>query len=265
MHPILLHIGPLAIRVWGLMLGLGVLAGVWLSVRLAGKHKINGEHVLDFTVYAIIAGILGARAWEVLFSWERFATHPLDVLKFWEGGLSIQGAVAGGLLVFMWYSRKHQLPVLTFADVLAPGLILGQAIGRIGCFFNGDAYGIPTSAWFGVVYQPGTPAYNAFGGLSLVPAELFEAFGDFAILGILLYILPRRPFSGFVTGLYFILYPVLRFGLEFWRADSLLISGSLKAAQVTGLATAVLAIGFLFYLWWQNQQMNTRHFQKQMG
>jgi phosphatidylglycerol:prolipoprotein diacylglycerol transferase len=115
---------------------------------------------------------------------------------------------------------------LQFADIGAPGLMLGQAIGRIGCFFNGDAYGAPTKAWYGVVYQPGTPAYRVWGNTPLVPAELFEAGLDLAILGLLVYLFPRRKFDGQVALTYFVLYSTARFALEscaqtaLWLADS---------------------------------------------
>ena len=244
MHPILFSIGSLDIRAWGLMLALGIVAGLWLAVRLARGSEFKEDDLLNYAIYGTLAGLIGARLWEVVFSWDRFASVPWHALMLWEGGLSIQGAVAANVLLAVWYFRSKCLSFRRFADIAAPGLILGQAIGRIGCFLNGDAFGKPTTAWYGVVYQPGTPAYDAWGTTPLVPAELFEAGADLAILAILVYLFPRRKFAGQVGLAYFVLYSAARFALEFLRTDSLMIGG-IKAAQATALLTAVIAAGLL--------------------
>lgn len=244
MYPILFTIGHLEIRVWGVMLILGVLAGLWLGLRLARSSRFSQDMLIEYLLYGVVAGLIGARLWEVMFSWENFSANPIHALMLWEGGLSIQGAVAANVILAFWYFRRKKLPFSQFADIGAPGLILGQAIGRIGCFFNGDAYGTPTKAWYGVVYQPGTPAYNVWGNTPLVPAELFEAGLDMAILGVLLYLFPRKRFDGQVALAYFVLYSAARFALEFLRTDSLLLGG-FKAAQITSLLTALVAGGLL--------------------
>lgn len=247
MYPILFTIGHLEIRVWGVMLILGVLAGLWLGLRLARSSRFSQDILIEYLLYGVVAGLIGARLWEVMFSWENFSANPIHALMLWEGGLSIQGAVAANVILAFWYFRRKELPFAQFADIGAPGLILGQAIGRIGCFFNGDAYGSPTNAWYGVVYQQGTPAYNAWGNTPLVPAELFEAGLDLVILGVLLYLFPRKKFDGQVALAYFVLYSAARFVLEFMRTDSLMLGG-FKAAQITSLLTALVAGGLL--AWW---------------
>lgn len=244
MYPTLFTIGHLEIRVWGVMLILGVLAGLWLGLRLARLSRFSQDMLVEYVLYGVIAGLIGARLWEVAFSWESFSASPIHALMLWEGGLSIQGAVVANVILAFWYFRRKKLPFSQFVDIGAPGLILGQAIGRIGCFFNGDAYGTPTKAWYGVVYQPGTPAYNVWGNTPLVPAELFEAGLDMAILGVLLYLFPRKRFDGQVALAYFVLYSAARFALEFLRTDSLLLGG-FKAAQITSLLTALVAGGLL--------------------
>lgn len=242
MHPVLFHIGGLDVRAWGLMVALGILAGTLVASRLAKKEGLDEELIYDYVIYVVIAGILGARLWEVIFSLSEYSSNPFSALKFWVGGLSIQGAVAGGLLFTLWFIRRHKINFWHFADCMAPGLILGQAIGRLGCFLNGDAYGIPTQSWIGVSYKPGTPAFDNYGPLPLVPAELFEGAGDLLIFGILLYLFSRRPYRGFVTLMYFVLYSLLRFTLEFWRGDSLMVADTLKAAQISSLIIAVAAV-----------------------
>lgn len=246
MQPILFSIGGLQVHIWGLLVALGVFAGLWLATRLARQSEFTADMLQEYVLYGVLAGLLGARAWEVIFSWGEYADQPLQALLFWQGGLSIQGAVAANVVLAWWYFRRKGLSFRRFADIAAPGLILGQAIGRIGCFFNGDAYGKPTDAWYGVIYQPGTPAFQVWGSTPLVPAELMEAGLDLVILAILLRIFRRKQFDGQVVLAYFILYSLARFGLEFFRTDSLMIGG-VKAAQLTAIITALAAA--LLWLW----------------
>ena len=248
MYPILLSVGGFEFRAWGLMVSLGVFAGLWLATRLARNSDFSAELLQEYVLYGVIAGFFGARIWEVVFSWQDYSSNPLHALMFWQGGLSIQGAVIANLLLAGWYFRSKGLSFRRFADISTPGLILGQAIGRIGCLLNGDAYGKPTTAWYGVVYQPGTSAYQAWGATPLVPAELLEAGFDLMILGVLLYIFRRKQFDGQVALTYFILYSLARFGLEFLRTDSLMFGG-LKVAQMTALLTAMLASSL--WLWYR--------------
>lgn len=242
MHPILFSFGDFELRTWGLLVATGVLAGIWLAVRLARGSEFTAEMIQEYVMYGIFAGFIGARIWEVIFSWGEYATNPAQALMFWQGGLSIQGAVAANVIFAYWYFGRKKLSFRRFVDIAAPGLILGQAIGRIGCFFNGDAYGKPTDAWYGVVYQPGTSAYNAWGNTPLIPAELMEGGLDFVILVILLRLFPKKKFDGQVALAYFVLYSLTRFGLEFFRTDSLMLDGY-KAAQLTALITAASAAG----------------------
>ena len=242
MHPILVTAGSLQVHVWGLLVAAGVLAGLWLAIRLARGSEFTADPLQEYVMYGIIAGFLGARLWEVVFSWGDYSAEPVRALLFWQGGLSIQGAVAANIILAWWYFKRKKLSFRRFADIAAPGLMLGQAIGRIGCFFNGDAYGKPTEAWYGVVYQPGTPAFQAWGATPLVPAELLEAGLDFFILAVLLRLFRKKQFDGQVALAYFILYSIARFGLEFLRTDSLLVGG-MKAAQLAALITVVIAAG----------------------
>lgn len=242
MHPILFSINGFEVRAWGLLVSLGIFAGLWLAIRLAKNSEFSAEMLQEYLLYGTIVGFIGARLWEVVFSWQQYADSPIHALMFWDGGLSIQGAVVANALLARWYFTRKGLSFWRFADIGAPALILGQAIGRIGCFFNGDAYGKPTDAWYGVIYRPGTPAHNTWGATPLVPAELMEAGLDMVILTVLLQIFFRKKFDGQVALSYFVLYSLARFGLEFFRTDSLMI-GSLKAAQITALLTAAVAAG----------------------
>lgn len=246
MHPILFTIGSLQVHVWGLMVALGVFAGLWLAMKLARGSEFTGDILQEYILYGIFVGLLGARIWEVAFSWGAYSDNPIQALMLWEGGLSIQGAVVANVVFSWWYFKRKKLSFRRFIDITTPGLILGQAIGRIGCFFNGDAYGKPTEAWYGMIYQPGTPAYNVWGTTPLVPAELLESGMDIIILVILLRLFRKKQFDGQVALAYFILYSIARFGLEFLRTDSLMFGG-FKAAQLSALIMAMIAAGIWFW------------------
>jgi phosphatidylglycerol:prolipoprotein diacylglycerol transferase len=249
MHPILAQLGPLTIRSYGVMVALGIIMGTLVAYRLAKRAGRYENDVFDFVFYAVLGAVAGARIWEVAFSWSSYADRPLEALFLWHGGLSIQGALAGGLIVALWFTRSRKINFWQFADIIAPGVIFGQALGRIGCFLNGDAYGIPTGAPFGVVYQPGTPAFAAYGSTPLVPAELFEAGWDLMVLGLLLLFRQRRPREGSIFLAYGILYSLGRFALEFWRGDSLQVFG-LKTAQIASLAVILAGAAVL----WRRKQ-----------
>ncbi|MCL5935388.1 MAG: prolipoprotein diacylglyceryl transferase [Firmicutes bacterium] len=248
MHQILFYVGSFPVRSYGLMMALSMvcaLALVWYLARRNGKYA---EDVLDMGFYVLLAGLAGARLWEVIFTWDYYAGHLAEIPAVWHGGMSVQGSIIGGLLAVILYTRKHGIPFWEFGDMLAPGVLLGQAIGRLGCYLNGCCYGVPTTSAWGLVYPPGTDAFTEFGATALFPAVLLEAAWDMAILALLIFLLARKPFHGFIATLYFALYAAGRIYIEIFRADSLTMWG-LKTAQVTSLITMLVALAVMFYLW----------------
>lgn len=263
MHPYLFYVGGFPIRAYGVMIALGIMAGLgtaYYRAKKAGKYQ---EEVLDFALYAVLGALVGARVWEVVFTWDYYGKNLTEIIAVWHGGMSIQGSILGGVLIGIWYTRKHKINFWQFADILAPGIILGMAIGRVGCLLNGDAYGIPAAqapgifSSFGVVYQPGTPAYEAFQSTPLVPAESFEAILDMVIFFVLLSI-RKQPFNGFIFVLYAILYSINRFSLEFLRADSLRTVFNLKTAQLSSVIVIIISISLAFYLARREKMKTTR-------
>ncbi len=159
MHPVLIQIGPLTLRWYGAMIASAFLIGTWIATKEADRKGIGSERIQDFLLYAIIGAIIGARLYYVAFSdWAQFRDNPLSVFAVWQGGLAIHGGILGGLLVCILYTRRQKISFWKFVDTLAPSLILGQAIGRIGCFFNGDSHGYPTDLPWVLVYSPESPA-----------------------------------------------------------------------------------------------------------
>lgn len=246
MHPHVFETEWFSLRWYNLMIMLGIVAGIWMAQRRAAhKGRAYQDMLLDLALYLVLGAVAGGRIWEMIFTWESYGDDLGARLAIWNGGMSIQGAVLGGLIVALVFAWRRKIRPWELLDILAPGVILGQGIGRIGCLMNGDAFGRPISEvpwlpqWLGVVYAEGTPAWFVFGQTPLVPAEGFEMVLDFAILAILLWYKPQREVAGRIALVYGFLYSLARFLLEFLRADSLTFAG-LKVAQL--LSVVVMAV-----------------------
>lgn len=241
MKPILFTIFGFPIRSYGLFIAIAFLAGIWLAKKVAARRRPHYVPLVeDFALTALISAIVGARIWEVTFTWEYYQANLWEIPAIWHGGISIQGAIFGGVLGAIWFCRSRKLSFWDFADTLTPGVLLGQAIGRLGsCLLNGDAFGRPTGSSFGIVYAPGSPAYETFGPVPLWPAEVFEGTWNLIVMALALWMLRKERTSGTVFLTYVILYSIGRFSFEFLRADSLTFAG-LKAAQVTSVLFVAL-------------------------
>ena len=176
MHQILFYIGNFPVRAYGLIILMAVFLATQVSITLARLTiKEYEQHIVPLVYSTVIGALIGARAWQVFFFTPKYYfAHPAQMIAIWNGGLSIQGGIVGGLIVGIWYCRRHGLPFWQVADFLAPSIILGQGIGRIACLLNGDAFGTPTKGHFGLVYPPGTLAYATYGSQPLWPAEVWE-------------------------------------------------------------------------------------------
>ncbi|MEN9220626.1 MAG: prolipoprotein diacylglyceryl transferase [Thermostichales cyanobacterium SZTDM-1c_bins_54] len=241
--PILWQWGPLSLRWYGVFLSLGVAAGTGLSYWLARRRGLDAKWVLDVLGWLVLGAIPAARLYYVLFAWEQFAGQPWwSPLAIWQGGLAIHGALIGGLValgVCCWRSRQ---PLGPWLDVLAPGVILGQAIGRWGNFFNNEAYGQPLQAGQGLLVQLRLPD-----GSLVHPTFLYESLWNLGVLCLLLGLSrhPRLP-TGTVFWSYWIGYSCGRFWIEGLRTDSLMWAG-FRVAQGVSLTLIVVAT---LALWW---------------
>lgn len=243
MHPVLIQIGSLEIRWYGAMIALACLVGYWLAGREAERKGIGKEKFQEFFLYGVIGAVIGARLYYVAFSdLAIFWKDPLSVLAIWEGGLAIHGALLGGLLVSIIYTRRRSIPITVFLDTLAPPLILGQAIGRIGCFFNGDAHGYPTTMPWGLVYSSESLAGQMFPGRPLHPTQLYEMILNLIIFGILWKIRTKLKLDGQLFLIYVILYSGARIFVEHFRADKLMYLGNISTAQSIGILGILVGI-----------------------
>ena len=165
MHQYLFYIGDFPIRSYGVVISLSILLATGVGYFLA---KVDGrgyeKHVPDLGIYCGIAGLLGARLWDVFFfDWDYYQHHLTEILNVWQGGMAIQGGVFLGVLVGILYSRKHKLDTIHFLDIAAPAIVLGQALGRCANLLNGDAFGAPTGSSFGILYPDTTLARSRSG------------------------------------------------------------------------------------------------------
>lgn len=255
MHPRLLTIpafdlagrtlGPFTLHTYGFLLAIAFLAGLWVAARQARRAHLDAGRVTDMAVWVLIAGLVGAKALLVALDWRYFSTNPRELMAIFQSGGVFYGGLLGGILVAWLYARRHKLPGWQTADVLVPGVVLGQAIGRLGCFSAGCCWGRPTARPWAVTFtdvyaarQVGTPMDTP-----VHPSQLYESFAAFLIFFFLLWLARRKSFHGQVTLAYVALYSAVRFGLEFLRGDpdrGTWFGGALSTSQIVAI---VLVLG----------------------
>lgn len=259
MHPILFEIpkfeigpwiiGPLPIRLYGLMIGTGFLLAVWLASRRAKREGVEPERIMDMGVYLLLAAILGSRLLYVLTNLGEFRENPLDVFAVWKGGLVFFGGLLAAVPVGMWYVRKHRMPFWKTGDIVAPYIALGHAFGRLGCFFAGCCFGAVCSGPLCIVFSD--PRSLAPLGVPLYPTQLMEAGGEFLNFLILLFLYRHRKFDGQIFWFYPVLYSVLRFAVEFFRGDvsrGLYFGGTVSTSQIIAAGTVIASLVMLWRL-----------------
>ncbi|MFC1509629.1 prolipoprotein diacylglyceryl transferase [Candidatus Omnitrophota bacterium] len=234
MHPIIARLGPLTIYSYGMMVAIAFIIGLYLAKLEAKRKDIKVDLVYDFAFYIIIGSLIGARLYYLaFFEPAGFIKNPIAIFKIWQGGLAIHGAILGGTLIVLVFSKIHKISFWKLADLFTPSVILGQAIGRIGCFLNGCCFGVPTKSFLGVNFPKESLAHITYNGLAVHPTQLYETF--FSAIGFLfLWSIRRRiKFDGGLFLLYLLTYNCVRIVLSSLRGDSLYIWGTgLKSAQI---------------------------------
>ncbi len=252
--PILVKLGPLLVRWYGLLIASGVAIGVGLSQYLAKRRGVNPDLLSDLTIWLVIAAIPSARLYYVLFQWSEYSHHPERILAIWQGGIAIHGAVLGGILASLLFARLKHIAFWQLADLVAPSLILGQAIGRWGNFFNSEAFGRPTELpWkLFIPLDRRPPGYEKFAYFH--PTFLYESLWDVMVFGLLMALffrdLKARPRLklGTIFLVYLVIYSLGRFWIEGLRTDSLML-GPLRIAQVVSLVGITLGLAGLTWLY----------------
>ncbi|HHW54644.1 MAG: prolipoprotein diacylglyceryl transferase [bacterium] len=237
--PIAFTVGPFVVRWYGLLIATAILIGIAIASREVERQGIDLDHFYNVILVAIPCGLIGARLFYVIFRWDYYGQNPIESFMIWKGGLAIHGALIGGLLAGYAVARYYRLPFLKLADIAAPCLILGQAIGRWGNYFNQEAYGYPTDLpW--AMYIAG--AYRH-------PTFLYESLWNVCVFLFLLWLRRRENIrTGDVFLAYVVGYSMGRFVIEGFRTDSLMF-GPYRAAQLVSIAAIIAAA--LYRFWWQ--------------
>lgn len=241
------HIGPLTLHTYGVLLAIAFLTGLYVANREAKRVGLDGARITDLGVYVLIAGLLGAKLMLVAVDWRHYIEHPGELLSIFQSGGVFYGGLLAALPVAWWYANKHALDGWRTADVLAPGVVIGQSIGRLGCFAAGCCHGRPADVPWAVRFRDiyaartvGTPMDTP-----LHPTQLYESLATALIFAFLLWLAPRKKFQGQVVMSYVLLYGIARFTLEFWRGDpsrGFVFGGLLSTSQFIAIVM-VLAVG----------------------
>lgn len=221
--PIIFEAGPFALRYYGLCIALGIAAGTWLTSRELGRKGYDPALALDALFFTVPLGFIGARAYHVATDYDLYADDPFPgVFAVWNGGLGIYGAVIGGFIGVLIFARVRGISPLVFADAAAPGLILAQAIGRWGNYFNQELFGRPSNLPWAIEIAPANRPADFADTTAFHPTFLYESIWDLLVCFVLLWIARRfaaRLKDGDMLLIYVSLYSVGRFFVETLRVD----------------------------------------------
>lgn len=249
MSRVALDLGIIQIYWYSLMIALGLLVGVTIILLEGKRQKISDDYFINLIFLGTIFAILGARIYYVIFNWSYYSNHFVEIFEIWNGGMAIHGAMIGGGLFAIYYSKKYNYNVLKIIDIIVVGLIIGQAIGRWGNFFNQEAYGgIVSLEYLKGLHLPEFIIEGMkIGNNYYHPTFLYECIWN--LIGFVMLLIARRfryIHVGQVTALYMIWYGVGRFIIEGLRTDSLML-GSIRMAQLVSIVMVI--IGLLLFIY----------------
>jgi phosphatidylglycerol---prolipoprotein diacylglyceryl transferase len=252
--PILVKLGPITIRWYGLLIASAVLIGVSLSQYLAKRRHVNPDLLSDLSIWLVIGAIPAARLYYVLFQWSEYAQYPERIIAIWQGGIAIHGAIIGGALAALIFAKLKQVSFWQLADLVAPSLILGQAIGRWGNFFNSEAFGSPTNLPWKLYIPPERRPLELANFEYFHPTFLYESLWDLMVFALLITLFFRslsgkpRLKTGTLFLVYMAAYSLGRVWVEGFRTDSLML-GPLRMAQVVSSIGIILGLAGLAWLY----------------
>lgn len=246
MDPVAFQIGPFAIRWYALCIVSGLILAVYLASKEAPRKQILPDDILDFILLAFPLGIVGARIYYVIFLWSDYKDNLLEIFAIWNGGIAIYGGLLTGLLVLVLFTRYRFINTWDFLDVAVPSVMIAQAIGRWGNFFNQEAYGAAVKS---LNYLPAFIRNQMYiDGSYRIPTFLYESVWN--LLGfVLILVIRRRPKflkQGEITFFYLIWYGIGRFVIEGMRTDSLMLGG-LRVSQWLSAGLVLLGLDLCIY------------------
>lgn len=242
MHPILFKLGPVTIYTYGVCVFLGVILGYFVCLREAKKDGVDSRLVGDVLFWTLLFAFLGARIFYIIVNFGIFLENPASII-FSRSGFVFYGGLIFGVITLKFLIKRYHADFLEFMDIFAPGLALGHAFGRLGCFFYGCCYGKVTKSAIGILFPPDSPAGNL--GEKVIPTQLISSFFLFMLFFVLLLIKRRKKYGGQVFIAYLFFYGSFRFIIEFFRGDS---RGGIGFLSTSGGISIILA-GIAVFLW----------------
>ncbi len=248
MHPLLFEIGDFKIYTYGPIMALGFLLAFLLIYHIAKLRGEDTNFYMDLYIWIIIFGVLGAELLYNALEWRAFIKDPVRMLNPRNGGLVWYGGVVAAGAFTLWYSRRKGKPILQVTDTLAAPLSLGLGVGRWGCLMGGCCYGKPSDLPWGICY----PEVHETGGLPVHPAPIYSSIASFVIAGIIYFALRKGVRRGVPTLVYFTLYPLFRFMVEFVRGDELrgfIYKGELMSVSTSQfISLVILAVAAVIWI-----------------
>ena len=248
MHPILIDFGIFKIYTYGFMIAVGVLLGIFVAKREAGRLGENPDRIMDMCFYILVAGIIGSRLFYIATTPKMFLSDPMEVFRLWNGGLVFYGGFIGVMIVLFFFIKKYGMRPWITLDILAPSVPLAHTFGRLGCFFAGCCYGKSCDLPWAVTFSH--PESLAPLGIALHPTQLYSSLSNFTIFLALWFFRRKKRFNGQVFWLYVVLYGIARSIIEMFRGDFRggFAFGIFSIAQTIGLTVAIIGIVILFVM-----------------
>lgn len=249
---VFLSLGPITIYWYGVIIATGIFIGLYLATKEAERVGMKKDIPMDLLIWAAPIAILFARIYYVTFEWERYRGEPLwKLIAVWEGGIAIHGALIGAILTAIVFSRVRNISFWKLADIAAPSIILGQAIGRWGNFMNQEAHGGPVSEAFYENFMQYLPDFivkqMCIDGVLYHPTFLYESVWNILVFVGLIVLRKYNPLRGEVFLSYLMLYSVGRFFIEGMRTDSLMLFGIVRQAQLLSVVLIIVALFLIIY------------------
>ena len=249
MDSTIIDIGFIRIKWYSLLIFTGIIIATLLIIKEGKRKNIDNDYLIDLIFYGVIIGILGARLYYVLFNLSYYLANPIEIIKIWNGGLAIHGGIIAAIIFFIFYTKKHKKNFLLTLDIMSVGLIIAQAIGRWGNFFNQEAYGRIVSKTF--LKKMHLPKFIINGmyinGYYREPTFLYESV--LSLIGFILLLILRRNKkikTGQLTGIYMLWYGIERVIIETYRSDSLML-GSFKMAQIISIILIITGLYLIVF------------------
>ncbi len=245
--PVILHVGMFELRWYSLTIMLAVIAAVVIARRRAISRGFVIDDLYSATIWMVLGGVIGARLFHVIDHWSYYSTDPSMIFQIQQGGLAIWGALAGGTAATVIFARIKHMPLKRIGDVMAPALLVGQIIGRLGCIVNGDAYGGVTSLPWGFIYiHPDAMIPASLVGVPTHPYPVYEMLWNGMALLVILKLERHFKQDGLLFLAYVEFYSLARFVLTFVRQETITVGG-LQQAQVVALVVFFISLGMIIY------------------